>query len=272
MAVPDVRELSGFPGSGVRAVVTSRSGGVSEPPFDSLNLAFHDLGHGRHDDPDRVATNRRLLCEHLGVHQLTVPDQRHGAEVVPVTHELAGAGHGSLDDAVERLGAVDGMVTDVPGVALTILVADCVPVAFWDPAHRAIGVAHAGRQGTVKGVVPGVLEVMHHRFGTDPGQLVVGFGPHIGADHYEVGPAEVAAFRQRFPGRDDLLRWTDEAAAKASLDLEGALRVQLAEAGVVDADVHTDGVDTWTSADRYFSDRRERPTGRFALVCWIPER
>ena len=80
------------------------------------------------------------------------------------------------------------LVTATPGVALAILVADCVPVVLWDPVRRAVGVAHAGRNGTILGVVPATIAAMAERFGTEAAHLRAGIGPHIAGPSYEVGP------------------------------------------------------------------------------------
>lgn len=248
-------------GPGVSAVSTTRWGGTSVGPYATLNLGDH-VG----DDPAHVAANRRLICDHLGVRCLTIADQQHQATVAAIDASLDGAGHTSHHEARTRLAATDALITDLPGVALTILVADCVPVALYDPVNKAIGAAHAGRLGTVAGVVPHAMAAMQARFGTRPQDLRVAFGPHIGPASYEVGGAELAAFRDAF---DDEALVLPTAAGKASLDLEGAIRRQLATAGVPADAVSSTGVDTYHATDRYFSDRRERPCGRSALIVWL---
>lgn len=249
-------------GTGVAAHITGRHGGCSTGVYESLNLGDH-VG----DDPASVAENRRRVCAALGLDRLTIADQRHQATVAYIDATLVGAGHGGHAEAQERLPATDGLVTDLPGVALTILVADCVPVVLYDPVHQALGVAHAGRSGTVAGVLPNVIAEMAARFGTRPQDVSVGFGPHIGPADYEVGPTEVAEFRQVFAD-EALVRWTNSEEGRASLDLEGALRHQLRCAGVPNAAVTSAGVSTYGSPD-YFSDRRARPCGRFALIAWL---
>ena len=247
-------------GAGVRAVVTGRVGGTSEGPYASLNLGYH-VG----DRSEAVAANRERVCGWLGIEALTVADNVHGAGVAVITDDLVGAGHASDSDAKDRLGGIDGLVTDRIGVALTILVADCQPIVLWDPVCQALGVAHAGRGGTVEGIVPAVLEQLTSSFGTDPADLRVGIGPHIGARSYEVGPAEVAEFTAVFGA--DLVHPTRE--GRGRLDLEGAVRRQLDRLGVPTSAVESFEIDTRTSTDRYFSDRAARPCGRFGLVAVI---
>lgn len=248
-------------GPGVRAVVTTRHGGVSTGPYASLNLGGH-VG----DDPAAVQANRARVCRALGVEALTIADQQHGARVAVVDEALAGAGHAGEADARARLPATDGLVTNLPGVALAVLVADCQPIVCWDPVARALGVAHAGRVGTQLGVVPALVATLSATFGTRPADLRVVVGPHITAASYEVGPAEVGAVQRAFPTLD-LLEPTRD--GHANLALAPAVLHQLAQAGVARRAVEVMGLDTRTSTDLLFSHRAARPCGRFALVAVI---
>jgi hypothetical protein len=247
-----------FHSSHLLAVVTTRVGGVSTGPYASLNLADH-VG----DDHTAVAENRRRLCEVLGVDRLTVADQQHGSTVAVIDERLAGRGHDGDADARTALSATDAMVTDMGGVALAVVVGDCAPVVLYDPVHRAVGVAHCGRPGIVAGVLPRTIEVMAARYATVAAELVVGIGPCIAASSYEVGAAEIAAVEAAFPA-GEVLRATR--AGHATLDLLAALGLQLAAAGVPATGISIAGVDTRTNTDRYFSDRAERPCGRFMAV------
>ncbi len=248
----------GLDGPGVLAAVTTRHGGTSTGPYRGLNLGYH-VG----DDPDRVADNRRLLCRAVGVDTVTVPDQRHGRRVAVVDDALAGAGYGSDEDARERLAATDALVTDRPGVALGVLMADCGPVVLLDPARRVLAVAHAGRRGTVLDVVGATVGVMVDLFGTDPADLRAGVGPCIGAASYEIGGAALgeteAALGDRF--------LTASRPGHARFDLPGAIRLRLAQAGVPDGQVEMAGADTCRNTADLFSDRADRPCGRMMLVA-----
>lgn len=249
-------------GSGrVTAVVTTRHGGVSAGPYGRLNLGGH-VG----DDPAAVTENRRRLAAELGVARLTIADQRHTARVAVVDARLAGRGHDGAADATAALAATDAMVTDVPGAALAVLVADCAPVVLYDPVRRVAGVAHSGRAGTVKGVVPETIRAMAAAYGTDPGDLLVGIGPAIGAASYEIGAAEAAEVAAAF-GEDESRLLAPTRPGHAAFDLTAAIRVQLQAAGVPAANVHDMAVDTRTATDDFFSDRAARPCGRFAAVA-----
>ena len=250
-----------FHGDGVTAIVTTRHGGVSTGVYASLNLGDH-VG----DDHQAVRENRRRLAAALGVDRLTVADQQHGARVAVIGAALAGRGHAGAADARGALPATDAMVTDLPGVALATIVADCAPVVLFDPARRIAGVAHCGRQGAVLGVLPRTVQTMRDRFGCRADDLLAGIGPAIGADSYEIGDAEAAQVAAVFgaAGAPGLLRPTRP--GHATFDLVAALRVQLRDAGIEDRNVHTMGVDTCASTEEFFSDRAARPCGRFMAV------
>jgi polyphenol oxidase len=253
-----------FSGDEVTAVVTTRRGGVSAGPYDSLNLGAQ-VG----DDLEAVRRNRGLVAAALGVDRLTIAAQRHTNRVAVVNRANAGRGHDGVEGSVSAFPATDGLVTDLPGTALAVVVADCAPVVLFDPVRRAIGVAHCGRAGTLSGMLPNTVEAMSHAYGSNPKDLLVGIGPAIRADSYEVGDAEAAEVTTAF-GADaaGLLRPTRP--GHWTLDLVGGLRLQLARAGVTDANVHDLGIDTRTNADEFFSHRAARPSGRFAAVALLP--
>lgn len=253
-----------FDGDGVTAVVTTRHGGVSTGRYSSLNLGDH-VG----DDHEAVLENRRRLCAVLGVDRLTAADQQHGARVAVIDAALAGRGHAGMADSVSALPATDAMVTKLAGVALTIMVADCAPVVVFDPERRAVGVAHCGRGGIVLGVLPETIETMHGTFGSAPEDLLVGIGPAIGADSYEIGAAEAAQVATAFGELAEARLLRPTRPGHWTFDLVAALRIQLRHAGVDDGNVHAMGVDTAASTADFFSDRAARPCGRFMAVAML---
>lgn len=279
-----------FDGDGVTAVVSTRHGGVSADPYDSLNLGGH-VG----DDPGAVRENRNRLAAGLGVGRLTIADQKHTATVAVVDATLAGRGHDGAADSAAAFPATDAMITNQPGAALAILVADCAPVVFYDPVNRAVGVAHSGRAGTVKGVVPNTITAMAAAFGTASEDLLIGIGPAIGAASYEIGDREAAevaaAFGAAEPKNAEGAQSSESAAGAESFesapwaavaektqllrpsrpghalfDLAGAIRRQIAAAGIPAHNVCDLAVDTRTSTVDFFSDRAARPCGRFAAI------
>lgn len=262
-------------------MVTTRHGGVSTGAYASLNLGDH-VG----DDHEAVLENRRRLAGRLGVDRLTVADQRHTAHVAVVDAALAGCGHDGRAAARAALPDTDAMVTDVRGVALTVLVADCAPVVLFDPRRPAVGVAHCGRTGTLSGALPRTVAAMGTAFGCRPADLLVGVGPTIGGASYEIGDAEAAEVTAVFCAQDPSLADPPRSAPRRPgslradllrrsrpghhmFDIVAALRIQLRAAGVRDGAVYTMGVDTRASTDEFFSDRASRPCGRFAAVAML---
>lgn len=230
----------------VRRVVTDRRGGFSRGDFESFNLGDH-VG----DDPAAVARNRRRLAERLGLapSHLVWMEQVHGTSVARVTRPTGGAVPGT-----------DALVTDVPGLALTVLTADCVPVLAADPAAGVVGVAHAGRRGAVDGIVPTLVDAMCS-LGAERGRLEVLLGPAAAGRHYEL-PADLAdATEAALPGCR-----TTTVAGTPGVDLRAGIVRQLEGLGVlqVAADPRC------TIADEtLFSYRRQGRTGRQAGVIWV---
>jgi polyphenol oxidase len=253
-----------FDGDGVTAVVTTRHGGVSSGPYDSLNLGIQ-VG----DDPVAVVENRNRVAAAVGAGRLTIAGQQHTNRVAVVDRAGAGRGHDAAADSVSAFPATDALVTDLPGTALAVVVADCVPVVLFDPVHRAIGVAHCGRAGTVTGMLPNTVAAMAATFGAAPADLLIGIGPAIRAESYEVGDAEAAEVTAAF-GPDAAALLSPTRPGHCTLDLVGGLRVQLRRAGVKDANVYDLDIDTRTNSDDFFSHRAARPTGRFAAVALLP--
>jgi YfiH family protein len=252
-----------FDGDGVAAVISTRHGGVSAGPYDSLNLGGH-VG----DDPEAVAENRRRLAEALGVDRLTIADQKHTATVAVVDGALAGRGHDGAAAAAAAFPATDAMITNLPDVALTVLVADCAPVVLYDPVTQVVGVAHSGRLGTVKGVVPQTIKAMAATFGSAADDLLIGIGPAIGAASYEIGATEASEVMTAFGDAGTQLLIPTRP-GHATFDLTAAIRRQLRASGIRSANIHDLAIDTRTSTGDFFSDRAARPCGRFAAVALL---
>jgi len=233
-------------GDGIVAAFSGRGGGLSSPPYDSLNLG---LGIG--DDPAAVAANRALVAAACGVHRTDLAWMRqvHSAEVC-----YLGAG------MAEPPGPVDAMFTDVPGRVLCVLVADCLPVLVADPVSRIVGAAHAGREGMAAGVVPALIAAMTAA-GASPASMRALTGPSICGGCYEV-PAEL---------QERVSAAVPEARCQTydgtpGLDISAGVRAQLAAAGV--GWCQSAGRCTKESPDLY-SYRRDATTGRFAGLIWL---
>jgi YfiH family protein len=224
---------------------TTRAGGVSAPPYDSLNV-----GGKWGDAPDSVAENRRRITRAAGA-PLYVATQVHGADIARVR-----AGDAAADVASWR---VDGLVTESNNVALVVLVADCVPALVADPRTGAFAAVHAGWRGTLAGVLPAAVRALAEHFGARPADLRVALGPAIGPCCFEVGPEVVEAFEAGLPGARAAGVFVDAVAGgRPHLDLKTANRLLLERAGVDPIAIDVGPECTASDPGRFFSYRRDR--------------
>lgn len=258
MSVPVLRWPLLDAADGVEAVVTTRRGGVSATPYDSLNLGLH-VG----DDPVAVVENRRRVAAHFGadLDDLVVGEQTHQPTVAVITTADRGRGARTRNDA---LPATDAMVTSATGVLLMVMVADCVPLVLFDPVRRLLGVVHAGWAGTVRGVTPAAVAALVD-LGTDPADLLVGIGPAISPTKYQVGADVRDAVVSTF-GSDAPAVLQPDGTGRHLFDLFAANRLQLGRAGIRADRIQLSGAVTGPDTD-FFSHRAGAPTGRFAAVA-----
>jgi YfiH family protein len=244
--------------TGVEVVVTTRHGGVSVGPYESLNLALH-VG----DDPAAVLENRRRAAEAVGrsLVDLVFGEQVHGAGVTTVDRRHAGRGSRRGDDALR---GVDALVTTDPAVTLVTQVADCVPLALFDPEARVLAVVHAGWRGTVAGVGDAALDRLVSLGGRVERTVAV-IGPCVAPARYQVGPEVAAAVRARLGGDDGVVLVPD-GDGHWRLDLAATHRLLLGRRGVGAERIVTCPWSTGGDGP-FFSDRAARPCGRFALLA-----
>ena len=237
---------------GVAALMTTRDGGVSTAPFDSLNLR-----DGLGDDPAAVILNQDRFAAATGGVPIYL-NQVHGCRVL----RLAG------DSAALRASRVDAdaSVTSEVGLACTVLVADCLPVLFAAPAGRAVGAAHAGWRGLAAGVLEATLEQVCALADCPSSQVLCWLGPCIGPRHFEVGPDVLLAFGVE-PARASGSAFKAIGGGKWLADLPELARQRLRRAGVVA--LHGGQWCTFSQPERFYSFRRERETGRMAAAVWI---
>jgi YfiH family protein len=230
----------------VRRVTTTRTGGVSAPPFDTFNMGDH-VG----DDPVAVAANRRRLGESigLGADRVVWMNQTHGDRVAVVDGPVASA----IDD-------VDGLVTARPRLALAVVTADCVPILMADARRGVVAAVHAGRVGAQNGVVVRAVEAMV-RMGARVEDVSVLLGPAVSGRNYEVPDEMAAEVEAALPGSR-----TTTARGTAGLDLRAGITRQLADLGI--AAIAIDPRCTVDDTD-LFSHRRGAPTGRLASLVWL---
>jgi YfiH family protein len=247
--------LAGLPAD---VVITTRYGGVSAAPYDSLNLGLH-VG----DAAEAVVENRRRAARVVGLDldDLVFCNQTHGRVVVTVGAADRGRGARRADDAVP---GADALVTATPGVGLVVMVADCVPIVLVDPVRRMVACVHAGWRGTTARVAEATVEAMAAG-GARPGDLVAAVGPAVPAQRYQVGEDVASAAAECFgPALADVL--APDGTGRWRFDLWAANRRILADAGLAPANVvvaerPTGGGGPW------WSDRETRPCGRFAAIA-----
>jgi len=244
---------------GVEAAVTTRTGGVSAAPYDTLNLGLH-VG----DDEASVLENRARAAGVLGasVDNLVLGAQVHGRAVAVVGAGEAGRGARSGPDAI---GGVDALVTADPDVTLVTLVADCVPVLLADPVARVVATVHAGWRGTVARVLDAALGAMAD-LGSRPADVVAALGPAVDPARYQVGPEVARAARAGLGRAGAAAALRPDGAGRWHFDLWAANRGVLLDAGVPAGRVLVADVATGAPGP-FFSDRERRPCGRFALLA-----
>jgi YfiH family protein len=240
-------------GQRLRALTTTRGGGVSIGGYTSFNLADH-VG----DDPEHVRANRQHLSHLLGDMPIQWLEQVHGTRVV----EAGGAG-------VSEAGApqADAVWTTEPGQVLAVLTADCLPVVLGDRAGTLAAVVHGGWRGLVDGILRATIAAMPRR--PDYAWL----GPAIGADVYEVGEEVIARVLAQGPGFEAAVT-RGAVPGKGYLDLAGLAALQLATLGI--DEVYRSGLSTWDT-DRFYSHRKTTVhggghTGRMATLAWLAPR
>lgn len=243
-------------GQGVRAGFTARAGGVSRGAWAGLDLALH-VG----DDPAHVARNRELLHDRVGA-PVHFPRQVHGTGVVVVRPPVSGPRTGPPGPGrpPEPEDGCDALVAVGVGMAVGVLVADCVPLLLADASAGVVCAVHAGRRGLLDGVIEAALASMQAE-GAQPSRIRAAIGPSAGPCCYEVPAAMREEAAAVLPGT-----WATTRHRTPALDLPGGCRDVLARAGVPDPLV----LGTCTiEDDRYYSYRRAPVTGRFAGVVMM---
>ena len=214
--------------------ISDRFGGVSAPPYESLNIAYH-VG----DDPKAVARNRTLLAQKAGITKIQFASQVHGNEVR------------YIESLIEPAPECDGFVTDKPGIGLAIMSADCFGVLLFDP-KGIIAAVHAGRAGATLGIVTEAITAMRTLGAQNISAII---SPGIHQCCYEISPQLAKSYNPKYlQGRH--------------LDIKALLYDQLRAENVESI---TDFAICTACNRRYYSYRREGRTGRFASIIWMEE-
>ena len=233
---------------GVSHGFSTREGGITvDPPKASLNLSWTRCG-----SPEEVIANFKIFAEGAGIDydDMAVVNHEHGANVLRSAHEHRGRGFYK-----DPLPPCDGIITDDPTVTLVTSHADCGAYFFYDPVHRAIGMAHAGWKGTLLRIGAEMARRMAEEFDTDPSDIIAATGPCICRDCFEVDADLGEKFQSEFgypgisrPGRP----------GKAYVDLERAAAVQFVEAGIRPESITLMNACTYENRQHFFSHRRDK--------------
>ncbi|MFR7852639.1 MAG: peptidoglycan editing factor PgeF [Christensenellales bacterium] len=233
---------------GVSHGFSTREGGIIvDPPKASLNLSWTRCG-----SPEEVIANFKIFAEGAGIDydDMAVVNHEHGANVLRIAHEHRGRGFYK-----DPLPPCDGIITDDPTVTLVPSHADCGAYFFYDPVHRAIGMAHAGWKGTLLRIGAEMARRMAEEFDTDPSDIIAATGPCICRDCFEVDADLGEKFQSEFgypgisrPGRP----------GKAYVDLELAAAVQFVEAGIRPESITLMNACTYENRQHFFSHRRDK--------------
>jgi hypothetical protein len=238
-------------------VFTNRHGGVSKPPYDSLNLGFRGG-----DDPSDVAENRSIVASRLGIEpeRFIYLEQVHSTSVRRAT-SVDGAR--ALDPG-DAFAETDGSYSFEPLTVLAVLTADCLPVAL---AHRDglfVALLHAGWKGTIGNIVSSALSAIRREVSFDPQEIVAVMGPGIGPCCYQVDEGRAFSFVEEYGDDAGVVRW----GARPSIDLFAANRINLIREGLREENIKTAGFCTCCNPD-CFSFRREGRTGRQAALLYL---
>ena len=233
----------------IHAATSTRTGGVSREPFDSLNIGGH-VG----DEAGSVATNRQRLAE-----ALLLPEKPHWLSQVHGTSVV------SLDNGSIGLPEGDASMTQEPGCVCAVLTADCLPVLFCDRAGTRVAAAHAGWRGLAAGVLESTVKAL----GVPGDEILVWLGPAIGSQSFEVGEEVVQAFVKQNPEAAGAFVPSGDANREGHwlADLYQLARIRLKNNGVTS--VFGGGLCTFDDKERFFSFRRDGETGRMASLIWM---
>ncbi len=246
---------------GVVIAFSSRWGGTSMPPFDSLNLGLH-VG----DKKENVLANRRryLRIFNGDLNNMVCCEQVHGSRVAVVGQEHSG--RGALDTGT-ALSGYDAMVTNTAGIFLGSFFADCLPVYFFDPYTRTVAIAHSGWKGTMGRIAVNTVEKMKQSFGCMPADLRVFIGPGIGKCCFQVNEDIFLQVKEKFAPAAGIISINENGYA---WELKATNQWLLIEAGVKKENIITCDICTSCNTDIFYSYRREKGnTGRMGALIGL---
>lgn len=223
----------------ILAGFTNKHGGVSDVPFNSFNLGFHV------DDNEKdVTKNRQLLMQELETDKLAWMKQIHSDNI-------------KIVNKAGKISMTDGLITNKSGLALMVMVADCIPILFYDPTQKVVAVAHAGREGSFKNISGKLIVKMQKNFRCNPQNILVSLGPAIQKTCYKVDKKIINTFQKKW-GMQYIFN-------ENYLDLQKLNKNQLLKVDILKNNIKISNICTHCDKN-YFSYRRDKVTGRFAGV------
>lgn len=233
----------------VVAAQSTRHGGVSTFPYQSLNLGLHTA-----DDPKRVIANRSIFFTGLGISEEEIAGsfQTHQDQI-------------KIVDQAGQLEGFDALISNTPGLFVAVTIADCVPILVYDAEHQVVAAVHAGWRGTVARIVYKTLNQMKAAYMSKGENCFAFIGSCISLRCFEVGEEVATQF-------SDQLKVWDEDRKKFRVDLKMANKVQLLESGIPEYQIEVSPYCTFHDNDRFFSHRKEKgTTGRMLAVIGIKQ-
>lgn len=257
-AVMEFKSLSRF--HGLRHTLSTREGGVSPAPFESLNLGFLT-----NDDPLNVSSNVRRLCETIDAppdHIVTAQSSHLGNILIIEDSRYCRRAEALRESPT----SFDALICCVPNIPLLLTSADCSLSIFYDTSKHLLAVVHAGWQGIALNIHRQTLQAMELKFGTQPQDVQVAVGPIVSAETYRISKARRRTLDALFPhGQLEDFAYFDE--ESTHLDLKALLSFQLADLGLKEIEFSPYSTDK--SPELFYSARREGETGRFGLLTYL---
>ena len=231
----------------VKHCVTTRLGGVSTGVYSELNLSFT-----RGEEREKVLQNYDILCKALDFdkNSFVLCHQTHTTNIRVVTEQDRGMGV----TKVSSIKNTDGLVTNIPGIQLTVFCADCVPILLLDTNKKAIAAIHAGWRGTVNSIAKKAIDIMIENYGTNPKDILAGIGPSIGQCCFQVDEPVVKEFRQKLDFADDVII-KDTVPERYKIDLWETNRRILINCGVEQNNIEMTKICTMCHTDLFYSHR-----------------
>jgi uncharacterized protein, YfiH family len=254
--------ISDWLDDGINMAFSTRHGGVSQDVYKSLNLGLHV-----EDEDEAVLENRKRLLDLFSARldSAVCCQQVHGSLVTRVDRQDQGRGASELSTAIP---GSDAMITNAPGVNLLSFYADCVPVFFYDPENRAIGIAHCGWKGTMGRIAVRTLAALQQEYGSEAGKIQAFIGPGIGPCCFQIQPDLAMKVNAEFSSLHDIISTSDK--GFCTWNLQETNRQLLIAAGVQASHISTCGLCTACHTDLFYSHRREKGgTGRMGALIGI---